>query len=50
MPMPEGPRRHAGQDRLWHKDISQEEAIRLMELGIEEVSRARCHLSPFEFC
>lgn len=25
-------------DRLWHKDINEEEAVRLMELGIEEVS------------
>ena len=55
MPKPEGPRMNAGQnfvlslfDRLWHKDISQEEAIKLMELGIEEVCQARCHLSPFE--
>lgn len=24
-------------DRLWHKDITEEEAVRLMELGIEEV-------------
>ena len=57
MPETEGPRMTAGQnfvlslfDRLWHKDISQEEAIRLMELGIEEVCQARCHLTPFENC
>lgn len=24
-------------DRLWHKDITEDEAVRLMELGIEEV-------------
>lgn len=24
-------------DRLWHKDLTEEEAVRLMELGIEEV-------------
>jgi 20S proteasome alpha/beta subunit len=36
---------HAGQnfvlslfDRLWHKDLTDEEAVKLMELGIEEVS------------
>lgn len=28
-------------DRLWHKDISEEEAVRLMEKGIEEV-KASC--------
>ena len=25
-------------DRLWHKDLTEEEAVKLMELGIEEVS------------
>ena len=24
-------------DRLWHKDLTEEEAVKLMELGIEEV-------------
>ena len=27
-------------DRLWHKDLTEEEAVKLMELGIEEVQSA----------
>ena len=27
-------------DRLWHKDLTEEEAVKLMELGIEEVQTA----------
>jgi len=26
-------------DRLWHKDLTEEEAVKLMELGIEEVQK-----------
>ena len=28
-------------DRLWHPDLTQEEAVKLMEKGIEEVSSAQ---------
>jgi hypothetical protein len=32
-------------DRLWHPDLSQEEAVQLMEKGIEEVSCPPCGVS-----
>ena len=28
-------------DRLWHKDLTEEEAVQLMEKGIEEVTKKR---------
>ena len=35
-------------DRLWHKDLTEEEAVKLMELGIEEVSHFDS-IIPFPF-
>ena len=32
-------------DRLWHPDLTQEEALQLMEKGIEEVSCLPCAVS-----
>ena len=32
-------------DRLWHPDLTQEEAVQLMEKGIEEVSGPPCGVS-----
>lgn len=34
-------------DRRWHKDISEAEAVELMEAGIEEVKTFECQLMTF---
>jgi hypothetical protein len=31
-------------DRLWHPDLTQEEAVQLMEKGIEEVTYSPCRV------
>ncbi len=35
-------------DRLWHPDLTQEEAVELMEKGIEEVSCAQAAGHPHD--